>query len=179
MSVSRFHVLLTDWPVWTPQSHLLYLSPSSPPPFRAPVRQVILTDLTAGWREASQWDLPLMAQRHGDVAFKVLVANGQTVRMRLRDYVDYVAAQHNEEPLYIFDPRVRMQGGHDCKVCENPSRSLLFKLPFPSLPFPSLPFLQYQLGEEENGIFQGLLRVGLRIHTCKDFRQFNFYYEAI
>jgi hypothetical protein len=24
--------------------------------------------------------------------------------MRLRDYVEYMRAQHDEEPLYIFDP---------------------------------------------------------------------------
>ncbi|CAI5981270.1 unnamed protein product [Closterium sp. NIES-64] len=69
-------------------------------------RPVIMTDLTENWRRAtSQWSIDSLAEEHGDVALKVSVANGHTVRMKLSDYREYVAAQHDEEPLYIFDPK--------------------------------------------------------------------------
>ncbi|CAI5464831.1 unnamed protein product [Closterium sp. Yama58-4] len=69
-------------------------------------RPVIMTDLTENWRRAtSQWSIDSLAEEHGDVALKVSVANGHTVRMKMRDYREYVAAQHDEEPLYIFDPK--------------------------------------------------------------------------
>ncbi|GJP47702.1 hypothetical protein CLOM_g6874 [Closterium sp. NIES-68] len=68
-------------------------------------RPVIMTDLTEDWRARSCWGLDRLAEDYADVALKVSVANGRTVRMKLSDYRDYVAAQHDEEPLYVFDPK--------------------------------------------------------------------------
>lgn len=44
--------------------------------------------------------------RYGDLAFRVSQSYGKKIKMKLKDYASYMAMQHDEEPLYIFDAKV-------------------------------------------------------------------------
>ncbi|GAQ84534.1 Phosphatidylserine-specific receptor PtdSerR [Klebsormidium nitens] len=67
-------------------------------------KPVLLTDIVGRWPASQEWTLPKLVDRFGDAKFKVSQAHGKAVKMTLRDYAAYTRVQHDEEPLYIFDP---------------------------------------------------------------------------
>lgn len=68
--------------------------------------QVLISDLTKDWPAQKTWNLPQLVDKYGDVGFKVSQAHGKKIKMKLKDYAAYMACQHDEEPLYIFDAKV-------------------------------------------------------------------------
>ncbi|KDO34021.1 hypothetical protein SPRG_01295 [Saprolegnia parasitica CBS 223.65] len=77
-------------------------------------RPVMLTDGCTDWpalpstgeRKPAAWTLETLVYRFGDVACRVThnLDVDVDVRITLADYEAYVAGQHDETPLYIFDP---------------------------------------------------------------------------
>lgn len=70
------------------------------------ILQVLISDLTKDWPAQKTWNLPQLVDKYGDVGFKVSQAHGKKIKMKLKDYAAYMACQHDEEPLYIFDAKV-------------------------------------------------------------------------
>lgn len=68
--------------------------------------QVLITDLTKDWPAQKSWNLSQLVENYGEVAFKVSQSHGKKIKMKLKDYASYMACQHDEEPLYIFDAKV-------------------------------------------------------------------------
>ncbi|XP_024388879.1 lysine-specific demethylase JMJ21 isoform X3 [Physcomitrium patens] len=66
-------------------------------------KPVLITDLTKDWPAQKTWNWPQLVDKYGDVGFKVSQAHGSRIKMKLKDYATYMACQHDEEPLYIFD----------------------------------------------------------------------------
>lgn len=68
--------------------------------------QVLITDLTKDWPAQKSWNLSQLVENYGEVEFKVSQSHGKKIKMKLKDYASYMACQHDEEPLYIFDAKV-------------------------------------------------------------------------
>nr|XP_024381426.1 F-box protein At1g78280-like isoform X2 [Physcomitrium patens] len=68
-------------------------------------KPVMICDLTKVWPAQKTWTMPQLADKYGDVSFKVSQAHGKKIKMKLKDYAAYMACQHDEEPLYIFDAK--------------------------------------------------------------------------
>ncbi|KAG2497828.1 hypothetical protein HYH03_004098 [Edaphochlamys debaryana] len=64
---------------------------------------VLLCDMLGSWPVAS-WELPALSAAFPAARFKVSKPHGGRALMTLPAYVDYMARQADEEPLYIFDP---------------------------------------------------------------------------
>ncbi|KAG0565056.1 hypothetical protein KC19_8G160000 [Ceratodon purpureus] len=80
----------------------------SPEEFRSKYdgkKPVLISDLTKDWPAQKAWNLPQLVDKYGDVGFKVSQAHGKKIKMKLKDYAAYMACQHDEEPLYIFDAK--------------------------------------------------------------------------
>eukprot|EP00899_Mesostigma_viride_P008008 jgi/Mesvir1/17208/Mv07625-RA.1 len=75
--------------------------------FDRPAVPAILLGLLDEWpaRNSRPWDLPSLVARYGDARFKVSAVSGRRLTMPLREYAAYMAAQSDEEPLYIFDSK--------------------------------------------------------------------------
>ncbi|GLC36015.1 hypothetical protein PLESTB_000529500 [Pleodorina starrii] len=63
---------------------------------------VLLGGLTDGW-PVSAWSLPALSASFPSALFKVSKPHGGRALMTLPAYVDYMARQADEEPLYVFD----------------------------------------------------------------------------
>ena len=51
-----------------------------------------------------EWAPERLAGRLGSRLFKVTKPSGGRMKMALSHYLDYCRVQHDEEPVYIFDP---------------------------------------------------------------------------
>eukprot|EP00877_Chromochloris_zofingiensis_P007763 jgi/Chrzof1/323/Cz01g11120.t1 len=70
--------------------------------FDAPCQPVMLTGALSDW-PVDSWNLEQLSKQHGDCLFKASKPSGGKLLMSLNDYLAYMACQHDEEPLYIFD----------------------------------------------------------------------------
>lgn len=59
------------------------------------------------WPASKTWSLDQLIKKCGDAEFKVTQPHGNAVPMKVKDFAGYMDVQHDEEPLYIFDPQVR------------------------------------------------------------------------
>lgn len=44
-----------------------------------------------------------LQSKYGDIYFRTVLTSGGSASMQLREYFNYCDAQHDEDPLYIFD----------------------------------------------------------------------------
>ncbi|GFR41509.1 hypothetical protein Agub_g2203, partial [Astrephomene gubernaculifera] len=70
--------------------------------YDSPCMPVLLEGLMADWPAAS-WSLPSLCAAFPSSRFKVSKPHGGRALMTLPAYVDYMARQSDEEPLYVFD----------------------------------------------------------------------------
>ncbi|KAG1656500.1 hypothetical protein FOA52_012500 [Chlamydomonas sp. UWO 241] len=70
--------------------------------FDAQCRPALLRGAIAGW-PVGEWTFERLVQEHGGVELSVSRPTGGRAPMALRDYVDYMQRQADEEPLYVFD----------------------------------------------------------------------------
>lgn len=68
-------------------------------------KPVLFTDLANDWVARHRWTLEKLAERYGEVEFRISQSNAKKITMKLKDYELYVKQQHDEDPLYIFDPK--------------------------------------------------------------------------
>ncbi|CAM6089280.1 unnamed protein product [Calypogeia fissa] len=68
-------------------------------------KPVLLTDLLDDWPASKTWSLNQLIEKCGDAEFKATQPHGKAVPMKLKDFARYMDLQHDEEPLYIFDPQ--------------------------------------------------------------------------
>ncbi|GAB4817095.1 hypothetical protein N2152v2_004141 [Parachlorella kessleri] len=64
---------------------------------------VMLRGLAEGW-EVGEWTPERLVSRLGSRLFKVTKPSGGRMKMALSSYLGYCRVQHDEEPVYIFDP---------------------------------------------------------------------------
>ncbi|GLI68561.1 hypothetical protein VaNZ11_013027, partial [Volvox africanus] len=67
-----------------------------------PAMPVLLGGLMDSW-PVSSWSLPALSAAFPSLLFKVSKPHGGRALMTLPAYVDYMARQADEEPLYVFD----------------------------------------------------------------------------
>lgn len=67
-------------------------------------RPVLFTALANDWGAKHNWTVENLLERYGDIAFRISQSNARRVTMKLKNYVSYMRVQHDEDPLYIFDP---------------------------------------------------------------------------
>uniref|UniRef100_A0A7C9ARL2 JmjC domain-containing protein n=1 Tax=Opuntia streptacantha TaxID=393608 RepID=A0A7C9ARL2_OPUST len=68
-------------------------------------KPVLLTGLTDSWPARNTWTLDQLLLKYGDTPFKISQRSSHKIRMKFKDYVSYMKLQHDEDPLYIFDPK--------------------------------------------------------------------------
>ncbi|KAH9328894.1 hypothetical protein KI387_001002, partial [Taxus chinensis] len=66
---------------------------------------LLLTELANDWSAKHSWTVEKLVERYGEVAFHISQSNAKKITMKLKDYVSYMQLQHDEDPLYIFDPK--------------------------------------------------------------------------
>lgn len=67
-------------------------------------RPVLFTTLANDWSAKHNWTVEKLLERYGDIAFRISQSHAKKVTMKLKNYVSYMTVQHDEDPLYIFDP---------------------------------------------------------------------------
>ena len=90
--------------------------------YGAPNKPVIITDAIEHWKAKENWNIPCLVahlllfqiqmtgkqlQQYAVNEFKVddVDEDGHKMRMRLDDYVHYMHTNHDEDPIYLFDPK--------------------------------------------------------------------------
>lgn len=68
--------------------------------------QVLLTELADTWPARTAWATDQLLQKYGNTTFKISQKSANKISMKFKDYVSYMNVQHDEDPLYIFDPKV-------------------------------------------------------------------------
>ncbi|KAJ8433781.1 hypothetical protein Cgig2_025944 [Carnegiea gigantea] len=68
-------------------------------------KPVLLSGLADSWPARNTWTLDQLLLKYGDTPFKISQRSSHKIRMKLKDYVSYMKLQHDEDPLYIFDPK--------------------------------------------------------------------------
>ncbi|KAH7295900.1 hypothetical protein KP509_27G069900 [Ceratopteris richardii] len=66
---------------------------------------LLLSGLADNWPAMHKWSIDYLIKHYGECIFKVAQENGKKVLMNFEDYAFYMSQQHDEEPLYIFDPK--------------------------------------------------------------------------
>ncbi|KAJ3057826.1 hypothetical protein HK102_010852, partial [Quaeritorhiza haematococci] len=60
------------------------------------------------WKARTTWSVETLCEKYGDKLFKVgneyRPGGPITVDMKFGDYINYMRTQHDETPLYVFDP---------------------------------------------------------------------------
>ncbi|KAF3781067.1 F-box protein [Nymphaea thermarum] len=68
-------------------------------------KPVLLTGLSQNWPAINKWTVEQLAEDYGDAAFRISQRNAKKIRMKFKDYASYMKAQHDEDPLYVFDDK--------------------------------------------------------------------------
>jgi len=72
--------------------------------FEAPGLPVVVEGAQEGWRAGARWTLQRLGKKYRHQPFKVGTdAEGQSVRVKLKYYLEYLATNRDDSPLYIFD----------------------------------------------------------------------------
>ncbi|KAL5844348.1 hypothetical protein ACOSQ4_010306 [Xanthoceras sorbifolium] len=66
---------------------------------------VLLTGLADMWPARTAWTIDQLLLKYGDTTFKISQRSAHKISMKFKDYVSYMNVQHDEDPLYIFDPK--------------------------------------------------------------------------
>ncbi|MCO5571689.1 hypothetical protein L7F22_025436 [Adiantum nelumboides] len=68
-------------------------------------KPILLGGLADRWPAMQNWSLEYLVEHYGNCVFKVGQNSNRKILMCFEDYVYYMKQQHDEEPLYIFDPK--------------------------------------------------------------------------
>ena len=69
----------------------------------------MLTGVADSWPARKKWTLDQLVRDYGDTPFKISQRSSRKIKMKFKDYVSYMKIQHDEDPLYIFDEKVRFK----------------------------------------------------------------------
>jgi hypothetical protein len=71
-----------------------------------PNKPVVVSGSLQHWRAVTEWTFEKLNAKYGDVKFKTDEVDHEKhkFKMRFSDYVEYMRAQHDEDPIYMFDP---------------------------------------------------------------------------
>ncbi|KAL1922009.1 uncharacterized protein VTP21DRAFT_10651 [Calcarisporiella thermophila] len=75
------------------------------------------------WPAMTEWRLDKLADRLGDIPLRVANEQGgqhEYIKMTARAYIDYARDQHDETPLYVFDPAFGEKWPHMIEEYEVP-----------------------------------------------------------
>lgn len=72
--------------------------------------QLLLDGVADRWPAMQNWSIDYLVKHYGQCVFKVAQSSDKKVLMCFEDYASYMMQQHDEDPLYIFDPKA---GRHD------------------------------------------------------------------
>ncbi|KZV56304.1 F-box protein [Dorcoceras hygrometricum] len=68
-------------------------------------KPVLINGLADNWPARKSWTSELLLLRHPDTKFKLSQRSSKKITMKFKDYISYMNAQHDEDPLYIFDEK--------------------------------------------------------------------------
>ena len=68
----------------------------------------MLTGLAETWPARHTWTPEQLLVNYGDITFRISQRSARKISMKFKDYVSYMKLQHDEDPLYIFDDKVRL-----------------------------------------------------------------------
>ncbi|EFA84572.1 transcription factor jumonji [Heterostelium album PN500] len=71
--------------------------------YERPSIPMVFTNGQLDWPANTEWTKQRLIERFGDVCFKISHGDHKNIPMRFADYVQYMATQNDEEPLYVFD----------------------------------------------------------------------------
>ncbi|KAK0577352.1 hypothetical protein LWI29_031768 [Acer saccharum] len=66
---------------------------------------VLLTGLADTWPARTAWTIDQLLLKYEDTSFNISQRSAHKISMKFKDYVSYMNVQHDEDPLYIFDPQ--------------------------------------------------------------------------
>ncbi|KAI5061372.1 hypothetical protein GOP47_0023877 [Adiantum capillus-veneris] len=66
---------------------------------------LLLCGLAERWPAMQNWSIDYLVEHYGKCVFKVGQNSNKKILMCFEDYAYYMKQQHDEEPLYIFDPK--------------------------------------------------------------------------
>ncbi|KAJ3700110.1 hypothetical protein LUZ61_003815 [Rhynchospora tenuis] len=68
-------------------------------------KPILLTGLAETWPAKKKWTIEQFVKIYGDSFFRISQKSPKKIMMKFKDYVSYMQAQHDEDPLYIFDEK--------------------------------------------------------------------------
>jgi len=71
--------------------------------YEEPSIPVIFKGIQKDWAASEKWKSEKLADKYGDILFKISHQGHKRIPMKFRDYVEYMKVQNDEEPLYVFD----------------------------------------------------------------------------
>jgi hypothetical protein len=74
--------------------------------YLVPNKPVVISGALREWRASSEWTFDKLCSKYGHVRFKTDEVDHEShkFKMRFDDYVQYMRQQHDEDPIYMFDP---------------------------------------------------------------------------
>lgn len=67
----------------------------------------MLSGLADSWPASSTWTIDQLSEKYGEVPFRISQRSPNKISMKFKDYISYMKLQRDEDPLYVFDDRVR------------------------------------------------------------------------
>lgn len=67
----------------------------------------MLSGLADSWPASNTWTIDQLSEKYGEVAFRISQRSPNKISMKFKDYISYMKLQRDEDPLYVFDDRVR------------------------------------------------------------------------
>jgi hypothetical protein len=70
-------------------------------------KPVLLSGLADSWPASNTWTIDQLSEKYGEVPFRISQRSPNKISMKFKDYIAYMKTQRDEDPLYVFDDKVR------------------------------------------------------------------------
>jgi histone arginine demethylase JMJD6 len=69
-------------------------------------KPVIITGLSDKWSAQENWTFANLHKKYGNAGFKVAQAKKGAIRCTMEEYIEYMAYNRDDSPLYLFEPNL-------------------------------------------------------------------------